>query len=104
MTVVMLPALASAVTGSAVLQIEFPGMRYVHTDVRQADGISGEATGTRITSSNWKVDGTTIEVPPGVYDLELEFRDDWGTVLSRETLADVEITAGEFSFYNRRVF
>ncbi len=45
-----------------------------------------------------------VDLPPAVYDFVLEYRDDWGTVISRERLDDVEITAGEFSFFSRRVF
>ena len=71
LSVVMLPALAAAATGSTTLQIEFPGMRNVHADVFPADGVAGQVTGHRIARANWKSDGASVMLPPGIYDLRL---------------------------------
>ena len=38
----------------------------MHTSVRQADGVAGEATGSDVISSNWKTNQTTVQVFAGL--------------------------------------
>ena len=44
------------------------------------------------------------DLAPGDYDIELELMDDFGNVVAWDVLYDVEVRAGEWSFFNRRVF
>jgi hypothetical protein len=62
-------AIAVENSESATLQINFPGLKSVHTDIRLSDGIADSATGTSIKKSNWKNNSTTVQVPQGHYDL-----------------------------------
>ena len=56
---------------SATLNVQFPGLSSVHTDIRISDNAPGTATGTRVASINWKTDQFTHAIPPQVYDLRI---------------------------------
>lgn len=53
------------------LDISFPGLSSVHSDVRLPDNNAETATGDVVTSSNWKRDATNIRVFPALYDLRI---------------------------------
>ncbi len=60
---------ATAATAFATLQVNFPGLTSVHTEVLVADGLQNAATGASVKISNWQSDSTSIDVPSGHYDL-----------------------------------
>ena len=45
-----------------------------------------------------------LSLPPGTYDLQVEILGYQGEVLSAQTLAGVQVTAGDWTFISRRVF
>ncbi len=45
-----------------------------------------------------------LSLPPGVYDLQVELLDHHGRPLQTETLFDVEVKAGDWTFVSRRMF
>jgi len=45
-----------------------------------------------------------LDLPPGQYDLDLEFRDTSGRIIGGETLVGVHIEEGRWCLFNRRVF
>lgn len=45
-----------------------------------------------------------LDLPPGRYDLEVSYRDAAGRLVASEVLTGVEVVAGDWSFYSRRVF
>ncbi len=45
-----------------------------------------------------------MDLPPGDYDVDLEFRDSDGTIIAGQTLTGVHIEAGRWEVYNRRIF
>jgi hypothetical protein len=45
-----------------------------------------------------------LDLPPGTYDLDVDYRDAGGRVIASETLAGVRIEAGRWSVFSRRVF
>ena len=53
----------------ATLDVAFAGLRNVHTSVHMPDAVDNEATGSKLTASNWKTDGTRISLFPAVYDV-----------------------------------
>lgn len=53
------------------IDIKFPGLTSVHTDILLSDGVAGVAGGDFITRSNWKTDQTSVVLQPGIYDLRL---------------------------------
>ncbi len=53
------------------LQIAFPGLSQVHTDVLLDDGAIGSADGERHQKADWQTDATEIPVFPGTYDLKI---------------------------------
>ncbi len=56
---------------SSTLTVNFPGLSSVHTKVCLSDGVTGTATGQKVTHANWKSNQAVITVPTGVYDLEI---------------------------------
>ena len=71
LTVSFTQAALAQSSGNLLLTVKFLGMSSVYTDVRVTDGIPAAASGVLVKASNYTTDGTTIEVPPGVYDLRL---------------------------------
>lgn len=45
-----------------------------------------------------------LSLPPGIYDLEVELLDYAGEVLHTETMYDVVVKAGDWTFVSRRIF
>ncbi len=45
-----------------------------------------------------------LSLPPGIYDLQVELVDAAGRVLATETVADVTVRLGDWTFVSRRVF
>ena len=45
-----------------------------------------------------------VDLPPGRYDLEVSYLDAGGRVVATETISDVDVVAGDWSFYSRRIF
>jgi len=45
-----------------------------------------------------------MDLPPGDYDIDLEFRDAGNNIIAGQTLTGVHIEAGRWVVYNRRIF
>ena len=45
-----------------------------------------------------------LALPAGRWDLEVEFTDNAGEPLGRQTIADVGVRAGDWTFLSRRLF
>jgi hypothetical protein len=63
------PCVANELT--ATLNVEFPGLTGVHTDVRVPDGVADSATGAVITKANWKSHTASIALLRQVVDVRV---------------------------------
>ncbi len=68
-------------------------------------GVLTEAADTRCwTTLPSEIGIARLELPPGRWDLTVEYRDRAGRVIDVETLSGVAVTAGGWTFLNRRLF
>ncbi len=74
---------------TSILTVDFPGQSSVHTSVLVADGVSGTATGAKVTHANWKRNQAIINVFPQVFDLSIAK----GGII--HIVDDVDCTSGE---------
>ncbi len=56
---------------AAELTVDFPDLSSVHTEVRLSDGIDGVASGQKVTQKNWRNHQAVIDVPAGIYDINV---------------------------------
>ncbi len=53
----------------STLTVEFPGLKGVHTSVRQSDNTPNSASGKEVTKKNWQDNKAVISLFSGTYDL-----------------------------------